>query len=962
MKTLARWMTNRNNAWIVVIGVAVLAALAGLQVGKIAHDDNILAFLPQDNPDVEAFNRANRLFGSLDLALVGIETDDIFKPDFISRLRRVTKDLKETRGINHVLTLSNVVDFTPDIEHGGVVTTPLIPSVPETEEQLNSLREKVMSRDHLVGHLVSADGKAVLLYCFLAYGSDPREMAGAISKVVNDTFPGQRKYWGGGPFVSTYIYEATQRDIRRLTPWAVLAIIIIMTMAFRDIVGVGLVLLSTALGTLLSLGLMAFCGVRFNIVLGSMPVILFAVGSAYGIHVLARYYRLAKDYDLTTALTKTIVGIGPVVLAAGLTTAAGLLSFLCMDIEPLRTFGLFTAIGILATLGLSLTFIPAVICLGRIKRKAAASRFLREPTKRICVFAQTHRLPVGIVLLVVGLFSATMIGQVRTTMDSGSFFCEDSPPDRAEKFLGRHFGGSHFIQIHVQGDMQDPAVLREIRHLGDRISLLPHVTDVTHIGTAISQANQAFVGRERIPDTRAQVALLHRLLSSDPAVEQLVTRDRRQALVQIKVDTDRAEDLEGLLADIEHTVAGMFITRYTIVKAGDHVRLADARRLDLVSLRIQALAREFHVSLPAAGVTRLRERIEGGAVRAADKSVYVRLERLLHSDECAVDLDALDKSLAPKISAALVALGPAPSDERILSELRPVLSGVTQGENAELADDLLLSVAVPLRGYWKEEAAAARAKNLIEATGIRPPGAEGDRFLSAVQMSMMDLDSPTVMLPAVAGAQAGGSPVRSLTAHVTGLPVMHRGLSASAASNQIKSLIFALVLVVLIMTFYSRSFLGGLLVASPTMLTLLIIYGGMGMIGVRLDIGTAMLASLILGAGVDYAVHLVSSWEAPADAPLREAASRAAERSGPSIWTNAITVALGFFVLTLGEAKPLKNVGGLTAAAMIVAAMATFLAIPVLARRRCYRQRDSDCEAAEEGALKKVLGKASRKA
>jgi uncharacterized protein len=227
---------------------------------------------------------------------------------------------------------------------------------------------------------------------------------------------------------------------------------------------------------------------------------------------------------------------------------------------------------------------------------------------------------------------------------------------------------------------------------------------------------------------------------------------------------------------------------------------------------------------------------------------------------------------------------------------------------------------------------------------------------------MMDLDSPTVMLPAVAGAQAGGSPVRSLTAHVTGLPVMHRGLSASAASNQIKSLIFALVLVVLIMTFYSRSFLGGLLVASPTMLTLLIIYGGMGMIGVRLDIGTAMLASLILGAGVDYAVHLVSSWEAPADAPLREAASRAAERSGPSIWTNAITVALGFFVLTLGEAKPLKNGGGLTAAAMIVAAMATFLAIPVLARRRCYRQRDSDCEAAEEGALKKVLGKASRKA
>ena len=47
-------------------------------------------------------------------------------------------------------------------------------------------------------------------------------------------------------------------------------------------------------------------------------------------------------------------------------------------------------------------------------------------------------------------------------------------------------------------------------------------------------------------------------------------------------------------------------------------------------------------------------------------------------------------------------------------------------------------------------------------------------------------------------------------------------------------------------------------------------------------------------------------------------------------------VAVGFFVLTLGEARPLKNVGGLTAAAMIVAALVTFLVIPVLARRRRY--------------------------
>jgi len=44
-------------------------------------------------------------------------------------------------------------------------------------------------------------------------------------------------------------------------------------------------------------------------------------------------------------------------------------------------------------------------------------------------------------------------------------------------------------------------------------------------------------------------------------------------------------------------------------------------------------------------------------------------------------------------------------------------------------------------------------------------------------------------------------------------------------------------------------------------------------------------------------------------------------------------------VLTMGEARPLQNVGGLTAAAMMTAALATFVAVPVLARKRAYDAR-----------------------
>jgi hypothetical protein len=77
---------------------------------------------------------------------------------------------------------------------------------------------------------------------------------------------------------------------------------------------------------------------------------------------------------------------------------------------------------------------------------------------------------------------------------------------------------------------------------------------------------------------------------------------------------------------------------------------------------------------------------------------------------------------------------------------------------------------------------------------------------------------------------------------------------------------------------------------------------------------------------------------------------------GRAIWTNALMVAGGFVVLTMGEARPLQNVGGLTATAMMAAALATFAAIPLLARKRSYDARPRIAEIlpsseAAEGSL-----------
>jgi hypothetical protein len=147
------------------------------------------------------------------------------------------------------------------------------------------------------------------------------------------------------------------------------------------------------------------------------------------------------------------------------------------------------------------------------------------------------------------------------------------------------------------------------------------------------------------------------------------------------------------------------------------------------------------------------------------------------------------------------------------------------------------------------------------------------------------------------------------------------------------------LLVVILMSLFFRSFSAGMLASAPTAVTLLFVFGVMGAMGVHLDIGTSMLSSIIIGAGVDYGVHLLAGWKSASDQGITEAAQNAARTTSEAIWTNAAMVAIGFFVLTLGEAKPLQNVGSLTATAMICAATATFIVIPMLARRSRYTDR-----------------------
>lgn len=933
MEKLARLLVQKSIARAIVAVVLVLAVASVFFARRVQQDDDLLAFLPRENADVRVFYEVNRRFGGLETALVGIQTKDPLAPEFLRRLQALTKRLNQTEGVAFGMSLTNIDDFTADPEKGGITTGYLIPADPPSGAALRAaLREKVMSRPQVVGNLISEDGQAVLIYAFPAYGADAKVVAKRVRAAVEEAFPSEAKFWGGTSFISGYIYDVSQRDIRKLAPWAAGIILLITFLAFRDAVGTALALASTGLSIVFTFGLMGALGVTANVVIGSMPVVLFALGSAFSVPILLRYYALAHEHGNDEGLVRTLVSTGPTVLAGGLTSVAALLSLLVMNIAPMRTFGLFTAFGLLVALTLSLTFIPAVIRLVGLKGRAPSDGPLRSLLVKLTTVAAERRALVFAVLAVLAVAGAFGATKVQARMDNAAFYSKGSPPDQAEAFLRDHFGGAQFFQLEVEGDLTEPGVLREVRGLADSVALLPHVTSANNVSEIVATIDEAMEGSARVPDTAAQVKLLYGFLEGKRAVSQLASDDRRHALVHIKVDAETIGDLEALLAQVEQLVKERPIDRYEIVDAAGPRRIEAAARLRaMVATRIAALARRDGVPMGPAEIEAVKKQLEAPGAHDTTGAEAAILA-FLRSEEFIGDLPTTPPDAAARVAAALARIGARPTKEAITAALgeaivRPI------GDASVI--DLVSAVATPLRGILAHQAADAGATRLIAAAQLAvPAGAKGARFAAAVGSTLMDLDAPTVLLPPLAGAPADGP---RIGVQVTGLPVMNRGLSQSVAVNQQKSIAFALLLVVALMSILYRSIPSGLLAASPVLLTLLLVYGAMGALGIPLEIGTSMLASLITGAGVNYAAHLLAAWRAPGGTDdLVAAAAAAATLSGPAIATNALMVCAGFLVLTQGEAKPLQSVGGLTAAAMLTAALATFVALPVLARKRSY--------------------------
>ncbi len=154
-------------------------------------------------------------------------------------------------------------------------------------------------------------------------------------------------------------------------------------------------------------------------------------------------------------------------------------------------------------------------------------------------------------------------------------------------------------------------------------------------------------------------------------------------------------------------------------------------------------------------------------------------------------------------------------------------------------------------------------------------------------------------------------------------------------TGQLQSLSLALLFIFLLCLIMFRRWLDAALALLPVSLAVVVIYGIMGLVGLPLEIGTAITGAMALGIGVDFAIHYLFRYRDYAAQGMAHAdiVLHSNHDTGRALLFNALVVIGGFLVLLTGPLYPQVKLGALVAGSMAICYLASCYVFPIVLKR-----------------------------
>ena len=188
----------------------------------------------------------------------------------------------------------------------------------------------------------------------------------AIQTVAHERLSGDALVFGAG-IIADETNRSMQDSLTVVGPFALLFVLVVLTIAYRDLLDILLGVLGLALTLMITFGYMGWMDVAFNQLFVAIPVLLIGLSIDYAIHVFMRHReQRGTEGDggdpaaVAGSMRTALAGVGTALVLVTATTVIGFLSNLTSPVGPIREFGVVSAVGIVGALVVFGALIPAL--------------------------------------------------------------------------------------------------------------------------------------------------------------------------------------------------------------------------------------------------------------------------------------------------------------------------------------------------------------------------------------------------------------------------------------------------------------------------------------------------------------------------------------------------------------------------------------------------------------------------
>jgi predicted RND superfamily exporter protein len=178
-------------------------------------------------------------------------------------------------------------------------------------------------------------------------------------------------------------------------------------------------------------------------------------------------------------------------------------------------------------------------------------------------------------------------------------------------------------------------------------------------------------------------------------------------------------------------------------------------------------------------------------------------------------------------------------------------------------------------------------------------------------------------------AEAAAREVFGPTSFLTGLSYLMTRTTEGVIATQWGTFFWSAAGILLMLTLAFRSLILALLAILPTLLSVALVLGLMGWLSIKLDMATALVASVALGLSVDDTFHcLIQFHRERKERGFAKSLFDSYQVSGPGVILSSLAVAVGFTALRASEFEPFVNFGTMVAIATAGSTLGNLVLLP----------------------------------